>query len=314
MEIAIGVILGLISLALLTAWICFRRVFYRPNRKPLKDGEYDLPPEDIYKEYHEQMKVWVDQIRKLPKEAVEITSFDGLTLRGYYYERQKGAPVELLFHGYQGSAERDLSGAVERCFRLGRNAILIDHRASGRSDGNVTTFGVNEHKDCLKWVDFAVRKFGDNVKLYIGGVSMGAATVMMAAGKGLKENVVCAVADCGYTSQSEMIQTVIKEMKLPVKILYPFVKLGAKIFGKFDLEEITPLQAMETCKTPIVFIHGDNDTLVPLEMSERLFNACASKNKKFVKIDGAGHGLAYPKDPNGYVNALREFDEELENA
>lgn len=310
MEIAIGIILGVAVLVLLTAFICFMRVFYIPTRKILKDDEFEIPPDDIYQEMRDELIGWMKAIRGKETKQFTITSFDGLTLYGYYYEYEKGAPIELLFHGYQGSAERDLSAAVERCFALGRSAILIDQRAGGRSDGHVTTFGINEHKDCLRWIDFAIEKFGADVKLYIGGVSMGAATVMMAGGKGLPKNVVYVLADCGYSSQAEMIQKVIKEMKLPVKFLYPFVKLGAKIFGRFDLEETTPIESIKNCKTPIIFLHGDNDTLVPCEMSERLYNECPAP-KKFAKIKGAGHGLAYPKDKESYLNAIKEFDQEL---
>lgn len=307
--ICLGVVVGIAFLVLLTALICFFRVFYAPKRKVLREDEYEIPEGKIYEAYREPMINWTKMIRSIPHEEVSITSFDGLTLRGKYYEYQAGAPVELLFHGYKGNAERDLSGGVERCFALGRSVILIDHRASGRSDGHVISFGINERRDCLGWINFAIERFGKDVKLMISGVSMGAATVMMAAGEELPSNVVCVLADCGYTSAKEIIMKVMKEMKLPEGLLYPFVKLGARIYGGFDLEETSPMEALRKSRVPVILLHGDTDDFVPWDMSRRLYEVCASQ-KKFVTIAGAGHGLAFPADREGYIRAVKEFEDE----
>lgn len=301
----LGICSGLALLALLTSLICFLMVFYSPKRKQLDDDEYEIPSGEIYERYREDMVAWTKAIRSMPHEDLEVKSFDGLTLRGKYYEYKAGAPIELLFHGYKGNAERDLSGGVERCFRLGRNAILIDQRAGGSSDGHVISFGINERRDCHTWVNYVIEHFGNDVKLIIGGVSMGAATVMMAAGDPLPKNVIGVLADCGYTSAEEIIKKVVKDMKLPVWLFYPFIKLGARIFGGFDLEETSPMEAMKKCTLPIVFVHGDTDDFVPYDMSVRLHEACASEKKTLITIKGAGHGLAYPADKDGYVENLK---------
>ena len=80
-------------------------------------------------------------------EEVEIRSRDGLTLRGKYYEYEKGAPLEIMFHGYRGNAARNLSGGVERCFTLKRNTLIVSQRAHGNSEGHVITFGYKEKYD-----------------------------------------------------------------------------------------------------------------------------------------------------------------------
>ena len=307
--IIFGVLLLLCLAAIGASYYCFKRVFYFPPRTPLKEGEFELPPGQICDEYKEAMIGWMKETRAMPHEKVSITSFDGLTLRGKYYECEKGAPVELLFHGYQGNSERDLCGGVQRCFSIGRNALLVDHRAGGESDGNVITFGIHESKDCLRWIDFVIEKFGPDVKIILGGISMGASTVLMAAGNELPKNVVCVVADCGYSSAKEISQKILGDMGLPVKYVYPFIKLGARLFGKFNLEETSPVKAMETCKTPILIFHGDEDDFVPFEMGEKIYAACKCK-KRFVGVKGAGHGFAYPTDVEGYLRALTEFEQE----
>jgi len=242
----------------------------------------------------------------MPSEEFSITSFDGLKLYGRYYESIPGAPIELMFHGYRGSAERDLCGGVQRCFALGRNALLVQQRTSDKSEGHVITFGVNERKDCHDWIRFLIEHFGPEVKIVLTGISMGAATVMMAAGEPLPEQVKGVLADCGYTSARDMILKTIGEMHLPPKLAYPFVKLGARLFGHFHLEETSPIEAMANCSVPVIFIHGEADRFVPCDMSRRNYEACAAP-KALLTVPGAGHGLSYVLDPEGYLRALAEF-------
>ncbi|MBQ8146619.1 MAG: alpha/beta hydrolase [Clostridia bacterium] len=310
MWIAFYIALGIILLVLLSTLVCFLLVFYSPKRKKLKEDEFEIPPGEIYEKYKEEMIGWVRDSRNFPYKEMEIKSFDGLTLRGKYYECKAGAPIELLFHGYRGNAERDLSGGVARCFALGRNALLINQRASGDSDGHIITFGIKEHKDCLAWIDFAIEYFGKDVRLILTGLSMGASTVAMASGKELPKNVESILADCGYSSPKEIIVKIIKQIHLPVFIIYPLIKLGARLFGGFNLESYSPVEAVKNSHVPLIFIHGDDDDFVPCEMSERLYELCSSKHKKLVKIEGAGHGLAFPCDREKYLEALKSFETE----
>lgn len=307
--IAIAVCVAI--LILLTAYICFRMAFYVPRKKSMNSEEFDLPHGKIYEPYYEQMITWTKETRAMSHEKFTITSFDGLKLSGKYYECKPGYPMELMFHGYRGNSERDLSGAVQRCFLLNRNVLVVDQRTSGNSEGNVISFGINESKDCLSWVNFAVEHFGPDVKIILTGISMGASTVMMAAGMELPPNVIGVLADCGYTSAKEIIKKVIHEMKLPENLLYPFVKLGARIYGHFDLEESSPLEAMKKCRIPIIFIHGESDDFVPCEMSRANYEACVAPKRLFTVAD-AGHGLSYLLDNDGYFKTVREFSNQYQ--
>ena len=107
----------------------------------------------------------------------------------------------------------------------------------------------------------------------------------------------------------ETFKKVVREMKLSPNLIYPFIKLGAKLFGGFNLEETSPVEAVARSKTPTVFIHGDKDDFVPFDMSVECFNACKAK-KKIVTIEGAGHGLAFPVNQTKYVESLRDFENE----
>ena len=299
-----------ILLVLGTSLYCYFRIFHSPKRRNPIGSDAIIPQGEIYEAIRNDLEEWARKTRAYPHKDYAITSFDGLTLRAKFYECKPGAPIELMFHGYRGCAERDLNGGVDRCFKLGHSALLIDHRASGYSEGRVITFGILEKRDCLSWVDFAVKEFGPDCQLILTGISMGAATVMMAAGEELPPQVKYVLADCGYTSPKEIICKVMTDMKLPAKLFYPFVKLGARLFGGFNIDESSPMEALSRSKVPVVLVHGDTDDFVPWDMSRRLYEACTSEHKKLVTVPGAGHGLAFPIGRELYVQALRDFKAE----
>ena len=302
----LSIALILAILVLLISYICFRIVFYVPRKNEIFSDELPVPDGKIYEPYHDMMRHWIKEARGFDQEHFYIKSFDGLTLHAKYFEYEPGAVTEIMFHGYRGSAERDLSGGIQRCFSLGRNVLLVDQRTSCGSEGSVITFGVNEHKDCLSWINFAVQHFGPDVKLVLTGISMGASTVLMAAGKDLPSNVVGVLADCGFSSAKEIIKKCAGDLHIPANLVYPFIKLGAKLFGHFDLEEYTPLEAMKTCKLPIIFFHGEDDAFVPCDMSRKVYAACQSP-KRLVTIPKAGHGLVYVVDNDLYFKSVAEF-------
>ena len=297
---------GLAAIVLLISYGCYRFAFYVPPRKSLAEDVIETPKGPAYEPYREKMENWVREARKMPHADVEITSFDGLKLQGRFFEFAPGAPVEIMFHGYRGSAERDMSGGVHRCFKVRRSALVVEQRCSRSSEGNTITMGINEYRDCLKWVDFTIDYLGKDIKILLTGISMGASTVMLAAGEKLPPNVIGILADCGYTSAKAIMFDVMRKLKLPPKLCYPFVKLGAKLFGHFDLDENAPVEAMKRCTLPVIFFHGEDDDFVPCSMSRENYEACAGR-KRLVTVPGAGHGLSYAVQPQRYLQELRDF-------
>jgi len=291
---------------LIISFICFLLVFFVPRIKKPKPDYLPVPNGKVYRPYHSMMKNWIKQARAMDHRDYCITAFDGITLHAKYYEYKKGAVTEIMFHGYRGSSERDLSGGLQRCFALGRNVLIVDQRTTCGSGGHVITFGIKEHRDCLSWVDFAVKEFGADVPLLLTGISMGASTVLMAAGTKLPPNVKGILADCGFTTAREIIKKCCRDLHLPADILYPFIRLGANLFGSFDLEEYSALQAMENCTLPVMFVHSSGDDFVPCFMSEKLYNACHSP-KRLVVIKGKGHGLSFLLDNEKYFSELSDF-------
>ena len=304
--ILLWTIAAILVLILLAAFICFYLAFFVPKHGPIAIDDYSIPEGEIYEVFRDQMVGWMKEVRAMPHEDVYITSFDGLKLHGRYYEYAPGAPIELMFHGYRGNAERDLCGGVQRCFAMKRSALVVDQRASGSSEGKVITFGVKEHKDCLKWVAFMTEHFGPDVKIILTGISMGASTVLIAASAPLPPQVQGVLADCGFTSAKAIMYKVLRQIKLPPKIVYPFVRLGAILYGGFDPERYSAIDSVTRVTVPTIFFHGDHDDYVPWEMSQENYDACTSR-KELVIIPGAGHGLSFPVDKPTYLKALGDF-------
>ena len=307
--ITLGVVAFIVIAILITAYVCFYITFYVSPKNRTSPADFSSLGKE-FEPYLDQMRTWINEVSTFPYVSYNIKSFDGLDLHAKYYECKKGAPIEIMFHGYRGNAERDLCGGVQRCFSLERNVLLIDQRTAGKSDGKVITFGVNEMRDCLAWVDFAEKTFGSEVKLILTGISMGASTVLMASSHEFPPNVVGVIADCGFTSAKDIIKKCIKEMKLPVWLVYPFIKLGARIYGGFKLEEFSALEAMKTCTLPVIFFHGEDDSFVPCDMSRQNFSECVAP-KKLVTMKGAGHGMCFLAKPEEYLEHLREFKKEM---
>ena len=126
--IGLGLAAFLAVAVLVISYVCFRMAFYvsEKNKKPKE--EYPIPKGEIYEPYRDKMVGWIKEVRAMPCEEFHIRSFDGLRLRGKYYEYAPGAIIEIMFHGYRGSAERDMCGGVQRCFKLGHSALIVDQR------------------------------------------------------------------------------------------------------------------------------------------------------------------------------------------
>ena len=243
-----------------------------------------------------------------PFEQVQIQSRDGLTLYGNYYHVADGAPLEIQFHGYKGNAIRDFSGSWRIAKEAGRNVLLVDQRCHGRSQGHTITFGVKERFDCLEWIHYAVQRFGD-VPMMLSGVSMGAATVLMAAGQELPGNVKAVIADCPFDAPSNIIKKVLgQDMGMPVKIVYPLIRFGGMVYGGFNLNADSPAEAVQRAKVPILLIHGDDDRFVPYAMGCNI-HAAAPETVEFHTVPGAGHALNYMTDPASYHKIVHAFTE-----
>lgn len=260
-----------------------------------------------YAELTPQIHKLVSEVESSAYEQVEIhSSHDGIALRGRLYTFKEGAPLCIFFHGYRGSAMRDGCGGFIIARSSGYNILMVDQRANGLSEGNVIAFGVLERLDCLDWCNYAVKRFGSELKIFLSGVSLGAATVLMASDTGLPKNVKCIVADCGYSSPKEIICKVAKEGGYPTSICYPLLKMSCKRRAGFDLDSASAIESVKHTDIPIMIIHGDDDRYVPCEMGRKIYEAIASE-KELLIVHGAPHAAAYIVDEKAYTDAVNRF-------
>jgi fermentation-respiration switch protein FrsA (DUF1100 family) len=212
----------------------------------------------------------------------------------------------ILFHGYHTHHIHDFSGIYGLYHSIGLNLLLVRQRGHGESGGRYITFGVHERKDALRWIEFHNQTHGmDNV--YLGGMSMGASTVLFAAGEDLPPNVRGITADCGFSSPAEILSHIIRrDFHLPPKLVLPLMEVWARMLGGFSFYECSSETSLARSKTPILFIHGKADTFVPCSMTEKGFRACVSE-KELHLIEGAGHGRSYLYEPERLSAALTDF-------
>ncbi len=272
---------------------------------------YDVPNNEQYLPYKEELISMVKEVQTLPYSDVYVNSFDGARLHGRYYKGNAGMPLKIMFHGYKSSAWRDFSGGLTLAVANGFSVLAVDQRAHGESEGKCLTFGVKERKDCLAFVNYAIEQYGSDVEIILMGMSMGAATVLMAAGPELPKNVIGIIADCGYSSPKAIIKSVIADMRLPQFPFYLLVRLGGILYGGFDIESASAAETMKNCKVPVLFIHGIADRFVPVDMGKDNYNACASVNKKIFLVENAGHGMSFVLDKNGYIKATEDFEKSI---
>jgi len=282
----------------------YRVVFCHPLRR--RPDVRCIPDSNLYRAYKDRMLECLEDMEKTPCEEVSILSMDGLRLYGKLYQMKKGAPLLISFHGFHGTYAWDGYGFFKLCKKNGFNILMVDERAHGKSEGNVITFGVMERYDCKLWAEYARKRFGKDTDIFLAGVSMGAASVMMSYELGLPGNVKAIIEDCGYSEPAAIIKETIRAMKLPVKPLYQLLKFCARFFGHFDLEAADAVRAVRQLTIPILFIHGAKDSVVTPSMGAELYDACKAK-KEYVLIAGADHANSAMTDYETYEKAVLRF-------
>ena len=259
-----------------------------------------------YAEFAESIPRALQWLQDHNAQEVRTKSFDGLLLRGKWVPAENPRATIILFHGYHTHYIHDFAGIFSLYHSIGLNLLLVRQRSHGESGGKYITFGVRERKDVRSWVDFHNRTHGmDNV--FLGGMSMGASTLLFAAGEDLPPNVRGITADCGFSSPAEILGHIIRQdYHLPPKLVLPLMEVWARVLGGFSFYECDSRKTLARSKIPVVFIHGTADTFVPCAMSQAGYDACAAQREIHL-IEGADHGRGYLFEPDRLTKALVDF-------
>lgn len=237
-----------------------------------------------------------------------IRSRDGYWLHAAAIDNGSGNWV-MLIHGY-GAEWRSMSLYARKFVEQGYSVFIPDQRGYGLSGDKETTMGHLERLDMVDWINYLIKE--RTVKnLFMLGVSMGAATVMLTCAEKLPEQVRCAVEDCGYTSAREEFEyNMMHTLHLPP---YPFLwitDLVTRIMkGWSFLRDADCMKAVGNAGVPMCFIHGSGDTFVPYYMHSKLYEACKRSDKEMLVVDGAEHTRSAVDAPELYWDKVLSFIE-----
>ena len=241
-----------------------------------------------------------------PHQVIHIQSRDGTHLAGHWLPVPEPKRVVIAMHGWRSAWDHDF-GLVADFFRNnGCSVLYAEQRGQGGSGGAHMGFGLTERYDCLDWIHWVNGKLGQQIPIYLCGISMGASTVLMAGGLELPQNVRGILADCGFTSTVDIWKHVAKQARLAYPVYGGTAgKLAEKRLCMAVDSDSCP-QSLSRCRVPVLFVHGTEDHFVPIEMTYENYKACASPKRLFV-VPGAEHGMSYLTDPQGYEAALKSF-------
>lgn len=232
----------------------------------------------------------------------------GEKLKGHFLKAEEQSDVYvLLSHGYRSCGKDEYKLITKYYHDKGVNVLLVDHTASGESEGKYIGFGYYEKTACMSWVDFLIRQFGKDIKIILHGISMGSATVMLMSGEeSLPENVKFTVADCGYTSAMDEFKYCLSLAHIPAFPMLNIVRFITEKKAGYDLRDTNSLYAVTHAKVPMLFIHGGADDFVPVYMQKLLYDACVTE-KDILTVEGAWHAQSYPTYSEAYEEKINEF-------
>ena len=235
-----------------------------------------------------------------------ITSQDGLKLHSYQVKNQSSSNKWVItVHGYT-SEGINMSSYAKKYYDNGYNVLIPDLRSHGLSEGDYIGMGWDDRLDIISWINYILNE-DPNADIVLHGISMGAATVLMTSGEEIPSNVKVIIADCGYTSVWDEFAYQLDDLfSLPEFPILNVSSIVSKIRAGYFLGEASSIEQVKKSKTPILYIHGDQDDFVPYYMMEELYNATSSE-KEMLTIKGAEHAKASEVDPETYWTTVNNF-------
>lgn len=240
------------------------------------------------------------------KEEIFINNSENLKLKGYIFEHKdkKTDKWVIAVHGFSSSPRR-LSEVVSNIYNMGYNILTPVLQAHEGSEGKYYTMGGKDSSDLVIWCNTIIKeKKAKKIVLY--GESMGAATVMLSLSKGLPDEVVAFIEDCGYYSLEQMYKYELKNLfKLPSFPLIQFQDIYMKFKTGVGVYEIDATKGLKNTKLPAFLIHGTKDKFVPYENVNVIYDMIQSE--KEILTPEADHAGSYKAIPKEYFQKIEKF-------
>lgn len=245
--------------------------------------------------------------RQLPFEHAEIMSADGLRLRADFLRGRPGTDVTIIFcHGYRSEPAFDFAAMYDFYHASGFNLIYLHMRAHGRSEGRYIGFGALDRYDVQLWTKKAAELF-PGTSIFLHGMSMGAASVMQCADLELSDAVRGIISDCGFSCVNEVFRNLIGSMyHIPATPFVDIFEHVNRITAGYGFSDADSVRSMQNSKLPLLYICGDSDRYVPLEMAMRIYNACP-QDKQLLITKGVGHAASFMCENEKYTQLVTDF-------
>ena len=239
-----------------------------------------------------------------------IRSIDGLKLHAFYLPADNPKRIILLSHGYKGTSFGSIAHMAEFLHENDSSLLFVDQRCCGKSEGKYITFGAKEQYDILAWIRRISRINKERLPIYLYGQSMGATTVLLAAGHKLPEEVKGIIADCGFHSLKQQLKDIAKGwFHLHwIGLLLIRVDILCRYYAGFRMQDTDTTRALLKNKRPILFFHGKEDTYVWPKNTIINYEICTAP-KELVLVPGARHLCSSFVAPELYKKKLIEFFE-----
>lgn len=254
------------------------------------------------------INAWIDSMYACGSMHDTIIVRDGFRLHSTFARAgQPSGKTAVIMHGYSANPINMMH--IARMFRdsLGYNVWLPSERRHGESEGAAAQMGWLDRLDLLEWSGIAHEYFGDTLQVY-HGISMGAAAVMNASGEDTPDYVRGFVEDCGFSTLWDIVYKLASEdYHLPAEALLKDMEVKvSKRFG-WSIREDSCVEQLAKCEKPMLFIHGDADQVVPVEMVRKNYDAKVKGYREMWIAPGSRHAYSYPDHPAEYTALVRKF-------
>lgn len=256
-----------------------------------------------------------ERLNLLNKDEVIIASKFGYKLSGTYIKNSMDTNnTVIIVHGILGSRWEAMKYA-DIYLDLGFNVLIYDSRYHGESGGTDVSLGYFEKYDldnCVQWV----KKANPGGVIGIHGESLGAATALLHSNINEdKKNVKFYVVDCPYSDLPELFKDKLSsEIKVNNKIVSNIMVFYSSVVAwyksGFSLYSISPIKAIKNVETPIMFIHGADDDLIPPTMSMDLYRAKNGAKALYI-APNSGHAMSYLNNKKEYTEKVTQFLEKV---
>lgn len=221
----------------------------------------------------------------LAYEDVFFQTEDNIVLNGWFVGGEEKTPYLLFFHGNAGNISHRIDNLI-LLNRIGLNVFIFDYRGYGKSKGEISEAGFYLDADAA-YEYVAKRAAEKNNEIIIFGRSLGTVAAVHVAASNRCSAV---ILESAFTNLGDM-----------AACHYPIPFLSRLLKGRFDT-----LATISKLHQPLLFIHGDDDAIVPYSMGRTLFDA-ARAPKEFYTVTGAGHNDVYETAGTGYNERLNKF-------